>query len=206
MAWGHGRLSEADKKHRFLIAECELPMVNMYKYLGVWIGCSGGWLHHFRFMAEKMMNKTREIHAWARLHLVPLTLTIRLWDLYVRWAVLYGANVCTPPPTATIQIDRALRCAGRVLLGFRRRAPGPAVLGELGWIPLSKELIGERAKGVSCIFLRNKNRCSNLFMATIVWPDLQRLYTCYSQSQSCWEDSLHMQFCVLRELPHSHVE
>lgn len=145
MAWGSGRLSEADNQRTFSLSGKSVARVTMYKYLGVRIGCRGGWLHHFQFMADKVITKTRGIAFWARSNIVSLPVAVCVWDLYVKKAVLYGAAVCTPPPAAVSLLSNAQRQARRILLRFRRLAPGPAVLSELGWIPLSTELVRERA-------------------------------------------------------------
>jgi hypothetical protein len=102
MVWGRGRLSVADNSLIFHLGSRLVPFVSVYKYLGVRIGCSGGWLHHFNHMADKAITKTREVAAWARQYKVPLTLVVRVWDLYVERAVLYGANVCQPPAYRSI--------------------------------------------------------------------------------------------------------
>jgi hypothetical protein len=156
MVWGSGRLSEADSHRTFSLSGKSVPRVTMYKYLGVRIGCRGGWLHHFQFMAEKVITKTREIAFWAKSNIVPLPVAVRVWDLYVKRAVLYGAAVCTPPPAAVSLLNNAQRQAGRIVLGLRRLAPGPAVLSELGWIPISTELVRERASLLGSI-----SRCGN---------------------------------------------
>ena len=94
-----------------------------------------------------------------------------VWDLYAKRAVLYGANVCLPSPSAIAILDRAQRCAGRVLLGFRKRSPGPAVLGELGWTRLSKELINERASLLGRLCQSNNRYVSMLIDITMAMED-----------------------------------
>ena len=47
-------------------------------------------------------------------------------------------------PTGQIRLDCVQRRVGRMLMGFARRCPSPAVLCELGWIPWSVLLVGER--------------------------------------------------------------
>jgi hypothetical protein len=96
-------------------------------------------------MACKIKSKTGELIGWARRYGIPLPVVVRVWAIYFRQAALHGAAVSDPPTSAVQILDRAQRQAGRMLLGFRRSVPGPAVLGELGWCTLSMELGYERA-------------------------------------------------------------
>ena len=117
MAWGQGRLS--DEWHNFvhLIGGNVVPRVALYKYLDVLISCGGSWLYHLQHMCNKMVDKTRQIVAWARANAVPLTLATRVWDLYVLRTVSYGAALCSPSQSAKEQLDHAHCHAARLLLG-----------------------------------------------------------------------------------------
>ena len=88
-------------------------------------------------MADKVITKTMGIAILARSIVAPLPVAVGVWDLYVKRAVLDGAAVCTPPPAAVCLLSIAQRQASSFLLGFRRLAPGPAVLPELGRMQLS---------------------------------------------------------------------
>jgi hypothetical protein len=77
----------------------------------------------------------------------------------------------SPPPTAVSVLDRSQRCAGRVLLGFRRTAPGPAVLAELGWMPLSKHLVAERASLLGRMCQSRNSYISALVEVTAAPPE-----------------------------------
>jgi hypothetical protein len=103
-----------------------------------------------------MVNKTREIVAWARTHAVPVTLAARVWQLYVIRGVLYGAALCTPTKTALQSLDRAHRHAARLLLGYSASSPCPATLAEVGWIRITALLPAERGLLLGRI-LRNEN-------------------------------------------------
>ena len=137
--------------------------VKMYRYLGIHIGCSGGWLHHFRHMAAKIKSKTGEIIGWARRYDIPLPLMARVWEIYVRHASLHGAAIACPPPHCVELMDRAQRQAGRMMLSFRKQIPGPAVLAELGWTSISLDLTYARAG-----FLGRICQVTNLYVQTMV--------------------------------------
>ena len=95
-------------------------------------------------MAEKAVTKTREIVAWAKANEIHLILALRMWDMYVLRAFLYGANLCLPTPSDKQYIDRTQRQCGRLLLGFCRSSRSPAVLAALGWTRPSESIASER--------------------------------------------------------------
>ena len=145
MVRGKGRLSADHAERRFTLGRHLLTRVQVYRYLGILIGCSARWLHHFQHIADKIKSKTGEIIGWARRYDIPLPVVVRVWDIYVRQAALYGAAVCVPPATALALLDRAQRQAASRILGFRTSVPGPAVLAEVGWVRLSLDLVFQRA-------------------------------------------------------------
>ena len=118
MTWGKGRISHRDLAFKFFLGHHQMLIVKLYKYLGIRIGRSGGWQHHFRHMADKIKLKTGEILGWARRYEIPLPLVTRVWEIYVRSAALYGGAICDAPTSAIALLDRAQRQAGRMVLGF----------------------------------------------------------------------------------------
>ena len=48
--------------------------------------------------------------------------------------MLFAGAVLELPPSGLGMLDGIQRC-GRMLLGFCRRSPAPAILSELGWMP-----------------------------------------------------------------------
>ena len=144
MVWGKGRTCKQDVDVIFTLGQLNMPQVNVYKDLGILISARCSWSHHAKHMATKAITKSREIDAWARIHQVQLDLALTVWTLYVLRAVLYGASVCWLSASDTKTLDRAQRQCGRLLLGFSRQAPGPAVLALLGWTQWSVAIQGER--------------------------------------------------------------
>jgi hypothetical protein len=139
MLWGRGRTSNKDRSASFRINQQTLPRVSEYKYLGVVFSCGGGWGAHLKALRRKSISRTHEIIAWSRRRACPLTLTERLWRLYVPAAVLFGTGIMAFTKTQAAAVDRCQREAGRRILGFASRSPTPATLLELGWCSWSSE-------------------------------------------------------------------
>ena len=45
MMWGKSRISHRDLAFKFFLGHHRMPIVRLYKYLGIRIGRSGGWQH-----------------------------------------------------------------------------------------------------------------------------------------------------------------
>eukprot|EP00973_Karenia_brevis_P049208 6825836-Karenia_brevis.AAC.1 len=139
LAWGAGRIPDAASFQCFTIAGQTLPVVQIYKYLGILISAGSGWSHQVAHMNSKMITKTGEILHWSRCHCATLDVSLRLWSMYVLRAAVFGAALVGPAPSILEALDRCQRKVGRMLLGFDRQSPSPAVLAELGWKRLSAE-------------------------------------------------------------------
>ena len=78
MVWGRG--SSPDEWHNWIckIGRRDLPRVNVYKYMGVFISSGNSASHHVKHIATKAHTKSFEIMAWARAHNVALDITLRV--------------------------------------------------------------------------------------------------------------------------------
>ena len=144
MAWGHGRLTQVEKRKYLLLSGVRVPRVPVYKYGGVVFSSGGGWQHHLAYMRNRTVSKTGELMGWARRNQVTTDLVARVWRIHVERAVLFGIGFILLGPTNQSELDAIQRKAARMLLGFSSRCPVPVVLAELGWTPWSEWLIGER--------------------------------------------------------------
>ena len=93
---------------------------------------------------KKWARKTGALVAWSRRYGINLQVLARAWLLFVERAVMYGGSVVRLAPSGLACLDSTQRRVGRMLMGFSRQSPTPAVLGELGWLPWSCALMGER--------------------------------------------------------------
>lgn len=121
-----------------------LPRTCKYKYMGILFSSGGGWVHHVVQAKPKWLKKTGALVAWARRFGVPLDVLSRVWRLYAERGVLFAGAVLELPPSGLGMLDGIQRRCGRMLLGFCRRSPTPAILSELGWMPWSILIFGER--------------------------------------------------------------
>ena len=144
MRFGLGRKpTPSPSEHPKLNGVC-LPIVAMYKYLGVHLGSGGGTQLHVDTMCSKASRKTWEILNWCRAHHATVDIANRLWLLYVLRAAVYGAAVHMPGKSSNLKLETAQRVCGRLLLGLSKSCPAACVLPELGWQSLRSLVENER--------------------------------------------------------------
>ena len=134
MIWGKVRIPDADRSTQWTIGSLRLPLVAQYKYLGLVLSCAGGWGKHVEFISGKVIQRSREIIAWARQRHVTVDIVERMWRMYVESSALFAVGVLTLTNQGQAELDRLQRRVGRMILGHDKHSPTPAVTVELGWI------------------------------------------------------------------------
>jgi hypothetical protein len=110
-----------------------LPLVDLYKYCGVLLSCSGSWDPFLNSLREKSVARTGELVRWARAYGITVDLVQRLWAIYVETSAAWGLGLTMLTKTQELTLNRIQRKAGRLLLGHSRRSPIPSTCLELGW-------------------------------------------------------------------------
>ena len=144
MVWGRGRSAKLVPGQELVLSGKMLPRTARYKYMGVVFSAGGGWLPHLEAAKPKLIRKTGALVAWAHRYGIHLGVLNRVWKTYAERGVMFAGAVLELPASGLSRLDGIQRRCGRMLLGFCRRSPTPAVLGELGWMPWSVSFFGER--------------------------------------------------------------
>ena len=118
MAWGAGTLSAAARSASFTLTGLSMPIVKVYKYLGIIFSRGGSWTHQFNHLGKRMIVKTAEIAHWCRSHNADLSVAPDLWQLYVLRGAVFGAAFVDLSHSGLALLDRLHRKAARLLLDF----------------------------------------------------------------------------------------
>ena len=127
---------------RFSLHGNALPCVSCYKYLGVTFQSSGKWREHGARLVEKCRCRFYQFLGWAENRQLHTGYRSSLFRTYVLPSMMYGAQFLDSAWVA--RLDKIMRQWGRRLLLWPTGAPSAAVLGELGWPPLSVEVARAR--------------------------------------------------------------
>ena len=134
----------------------ELPVVSMYKYLGVVLTPTLRWTQHAQHLVQRGNRLFAQCVSWCRSERLPLAMASSIFMVYVLPSVSWGTEFFSHSPPALRQLDHALRRWGRSLLGWPSGSPSTGVLVELGWPDaerLSNFLVARGVRSWNCFFL-----------------------------------------------------
>ena len=95
-------------------------------------------LHHAAQRIDKSTGEFHQCLGWPENRGLCTNFRTSLFGSYVLPSLLDGSEFSDEPSVRLL--DRKMRQFGRRLLMWPRGAPGAAVVGELGWCPLSVEV------------------------------------------------------------------
>ena len=133
----------------------ELPVVSMYKCLGVVLTPTLHWTQHAQHLVQRGNRLFAQCVFWCRSERLPLAMASSIFMVYVLPSVSWGTEFFSHSPPALRQLDHALRQWGRFLLGWPSGLPSAGMLAELGW-PDAERLSTGRLLSLSqraCAFL-----------------------------------------------------
>ncbi|CAE7350365.1 pol [Symbiodinium sp. CCMP2456] len=115
-----------------------VPVVSEYCYLGVVFQASRKWKKQTDRLLEKGVRKFHQSIAWAENRGLHTGFRRSLFQAYALPSLLHGSAFLDDG--CVRRLDKQVRQWGRRLLGWPAGAPSAAVIGELGWAPISVEV------------------------------------------------------------------